>query len=906
MRPYFRLFRGWSAVLLFFLCHSGISIASDVSLAWDPSPSTNVSGYKVYIGKSTRSYGVPIKIGNQTTYTVTGLPAGSYCFTVTAYDISGNESDYSNEISTTISHPADAISPIIAIHEPTAEPSYTASANTIRLSGTASDNAGVTQVTWRNSLGGSGAASGATSWIIPDIELHDGSNVITVMTQDAAGNTGTDDLTVTYTPSADIILPSIAITSPTTVTNYTAEANTIRLGGTASDNGGMTQVTWTNSLGGSGTASGASDWTISDIALQSGLNVITVKIRDAMGNTGTVALNVTYTPPDTTAPMIAITSPTTSASYPASAPSISLGGVVADNVGVTQVTWTNGLGESGIASGATIWTIHGITLQSGLNVITVTARDAAGNTGTDDLTVLYTPPDRTAPTMADFNGDMKSDLLWRNSRTGEVQLWLMDGLNPINNISLGTVPDLGWQIAGVGDFNGDGSPDILWRHYEQGENYVWFMNGTVHVDGCYLEAQRDLNWKMVGIGDFNNDGNPDILWRHQTKESYTVWFMNGIAHVGESDLNSPKSLYWHVAGIADFNSDGNSDILWRNTSTSVNRLALMSGTNLISDISLSPVLNRKDKIIGIGAYDGDGQIEILWSDARTGTIHLWEMSGSAQFSARTLDSLNAKYLVTETGQAAAGLDFDNDGNTDLLWRDQATGANYVWFLNGANYNGGAFLESGGRLSWKIAAAADFNDDGTTDLVWRNSATGENSLWFMDGVKRMASVALESVPDANFKIAAAADFNNDGMPELLWRNSATGDLMLWYMNGANFMESAVLETNPDLNQHIVSAGDFNQDGVIDLLWSHDLTGEISVWYMNGASHVGTARLNGMSDLNWKIAGAGDYNRDGCMDILWRNLSTGENSIGYMDGVNLIGMDSLPTVAGTRWQIMGQDK
>ena len=40
--------------------------------------------------------------------------------------------------------------------------------------------------------------------------------------------------------------------------------------------------------------------------------------------------------------------------------------------------------------------MSGIALLSGANVLTVTARDAAGNTSTDTLTVTYTPPDTTA------------------------------------------------------------------------------------------------------------------------------------------------------------------------------------------------------------------------------------------------------------------------------------------------------------------------------------------------------------------------------------------------------------------------------------------------------------------------------------------------------------------------------
>src|SRR4029077_11454783 len=71
---------------------------------------------------------------------------------------------------------------------------------------------------------------------------------------------------------------------------------------------------------------------------------------------------------------------------------ITLGGTAADNIGVTQVTWSNSQGGSGTATGTTSWSASGIALQSGTNVLTVTARDAAGNTGTATLTVTYTAP----------------------------------------------------------------------------------------------------------------------------------------------------------------------------------------------------------------------------------------------------------------------------------------------------------------------------------------------------------------------------------------------------------------------------------------------------------------------------------------------------------------------------------
>jgi|WetSurSiteA1Bulk_404760.scaffolds.fasta_scaffold53714_3 hypothetical protein len=76
--------------------------AADVKLAWDHSITPTVTGYKVYMGSATGVYGTPITIGYVTTYTVPNVAPGKYFFAVTAFDAQGNESGYSNEVSTTI------------------------------------------------------------------------------------------------------------------------------------------------------------------------------------------------------------------------------------------------------------------------------------------------------------------------------------------------------------------------------------------------------------------------------------------------------------------------------------------------------------------------------------------------------------------------------------------------------------------------------------------------------------------------------------------------------------------------------------------------------------------------------------------------------------------------------------
>ncbi len=126
---------------------------------------------------------------------------------------------------------------------------------------------------------------------------------------------------------------------------------------------------------------------------------ITVTARDAAGNTRTDTLTVTYTPPDTTRPTVRITAPTSDSTYTTGQSQLNIGGTASDNVAVTSVRWTNSRGGSGNCSGTSSWSKSGIALSSGDNVITVTARDAAGNTRTDTLTVTYTPPDSTRPTV---------------------------------------------------------------------------------------------------------------------------------------------------------------------------------------------------------------------------------------------------------------------------------------------------------------------------------------------------------------------------------------------------------------------------------------------------------------------------------------------------------------------------
>lgn len=87
------------------------------------------------------------------------------------------------------------------------------------------------------------------------------------------GNSGTKDTAP----------PALQIVSPASTNVYTSNSS-ITLSGRASDNVGVAAVVWTTSIGGSGSASGTTQWVTAQIPLYEGINTITVLARDAAGN----------------------------------------------------------------------------------------------------------------------------------------------------------------------------------------------------------------------------------------------------------------------------------------------------------------------------------------------------------------------------------------------------------------------------------------------------------------------------------------------------------------------------------------------------------------------------------------------------------------------------------------------
>ncbi|MGI0491461.1 Calx-beta domain-containing protein [Alkalinema pantanalense CENA528] len=490
--------------------------------------------------------------------------------------------------------------------------------------------------------------------------------------------------------------------------------------------------------------------------------------------------------------------------------------------------------QSGIVQ---VWAMNGVTLVKGYSVFTI---------GNGDWVVEGT---------GDLNGDGVTDVVWRNQRTGAMTDWLINadasGVR-FQSVDLLSVPDLAWKVAGIADFNGDRKPDILWRNYRTGENDIWIMNNGRYVSSTHLLKVPEASWVIKGISDFNKDGSPDILWQNQQTQEVSLWYMNRDAYgISLALPNAPVG--WSINGVNDFGTDGKTDILWRDTKTGATYIWTIDSSTFNQTINIGRIDDLSWKAELTGDFNGDGKVDIFWRNQRTGSNIFWIMNNT-QFVTSTAKIPQVPDLSWKVQGTA---DFDGDGSLDILWQNRSTGQVVIWKMDRDRYVRDYTVMTVPDLSWQIEGIADFDLDGKPDILWRNYRTGQTDIWRMNGFNYQQSLSLPLVSDITWRIEGIGDFNKDGRMDILWFNTLTRDVDIWTMNNFALMQSYRVNKAPSGNWQIQGIRDFNGDGLLDIFWVNPTTGSTQVWYMSGANYGSAVILPAYSDLNWRIEGFDDF-------------------------------------------------
>jgi hypothetical protein len=599
-------------VTLFLLFFNTKGYSADVTLAWDPNTQTDLKGYKIYYGTATGNYQWIIDAGNVTTYTVSGLSVGAtYFASATAYNTSGLESSYSNEVSFTLPGCTYSISP--------------SSATFAASGGTGTINITTTQYCrW--------TASSDSSWVTVSTGSGQGSGSLS-FTVSPNNNTTSQTATLTIAGNTYTITEA-GKTQPTY--SITASAGT---GGTISPAGTVSVLA---GAGQSFAITPGSNYKISNITVD-GVSKGAIATYTFSSVSANHTINATFSasgPKATTKKPILRTKSTVSINGAVNPNSLSTTyyfewGTTNSYGNTTQTqpvqsvnadTQTDPYGSSDTPVTADL---------TGLNPNTVYHyRVVAANS--DGVSKGADQTFRASAASGDFNNDGNTDILWRNKQTGDVAVWYMDGTGNISDIKwISQGVDTTWEIVGTGDFDNNGNTDILWRNKISGAVAAWNMDGAGGISNIkWVHQGVDTTWEIVGTGDFDNSGNTDILWRNKVSGAVAVWNMDGGGGISNIKwVHQSVDTTWEIVGTGDFDNSGNTDILWRNKVSGAVAVWNMDGAGGISNIKwISQGVDTNWEIVGTGDFNNDGKTDILWRNKVSGAVAVWNMDGAGGIS----------------------------------------------------------------------------------------------------------------------------------------------------------------------------------------------------------------------------------------------------------------------------------
>jgi FG-GAP-like repeat/Beta-propeller repeat len=178
-----------------------------------------------------------------------------------------------------------------------------------------------------------------------------------------------------------------------------------------------------------------------------------------------------------------------------------------------------------------------------------------------------------------YNSSLDRLVSWETNTTGQIVSsgFFTSVANPTT--PQGTTGPNTWKVQTIADFTGDGKADIIWRN-AQGATVLWKVNGTlIDLASSQVLPTMATSFELRGVGDFNGDGIKDVVWRDKATNITRFWTFNssGVA-TQTADNGAIIGANFQIEAIADSNGDGKSDIVWRDT---------VGGTSVVWNFNLS-------------------------------------------------------------------------------------------------------------------------------------------------------------------------------------------------------------------------------------------------------------------------------------------------------------------------------
>lgn len=347
----------------------------------------------------------------------------------------------------------------------------------------------------------------------------------------------------------------------------------------------------------------------------------------------------------------------------------------------------------------------------------------------------------------DLNNDGLLDFVAQvngnDNNLSEILGFLNNGDTTFEKITIAQSEANGFGLRDVEflDINNDGIDDIIAAiNLPLDDNSSLFRLDFVYIlnnnDGSFEPYTKITNGirprdRSFEILDVDNDGREDILF---IRDNVNVDYLK---NNGNGNFSEPINIFEEYSGgvyTADFNGDNLKDIVGELNANElgINELGINEGGDAIFTIkeypSTPPEILFTDVEAISGDIDGDGTEDLLLNGVGINSGLVWYSNdGSANLTfEQSLDVINS---VATLG--AQIVDFNNDGNADIITGIFQRGNGIPYFINQGNndYSVKMIIDTPHDLLGAILPF-DVNNDGKMDFI---SAASDGIFWYENNI-----------------------------------------------------------------------------------------------------------------------------------------------------------------------------
>ena len=393
-----------------------------------------------------------------------------------------------------------------------------------------------------------------------------------------------------------------------------------------------------------------------------------------------------------------------------------------------------------------------------------------------------------------IDASSRTNLVWADAGAKNAVVWTVYSSGTVTQATIAAGAQTGWEIAAVADFNGDQRADVLWRNPSDDALVLWLntnkgysVASVAAVAGVFSAADAifgngfdtagnpapplTADWTILDAADYDGDGNADLLLANNTGDA-AVWLMNGASiratarFAALPDMPLPGLTGWRLP-------------MDRPTITKLDDQVSVDWTALPGTAQYTVYASAVNAPATSGTAVSNGLPPLLFGRSDAGYGDKRYFAVGASYHGLTLPASKEAYIVEfamtvlNSWAAMTVADFDGDGCMDILGAYGHCDGTFTTFSE-ASVGLGA-LRANSR-QYRDVRFADFNGDGILDAVANvyacdvpecggNDANSQLQLYWGNGDGTFTedpSFSALSVPGGGYgETIVVADFNNDG-------------------------------------------------------------------------------------------------------------------------------------------------